>query len=475
MDSEISQPYLKNTRPFKRIGILVPGYILHYEKQVLLPMLDYLLLIIILFSSISGFFGFLALSYLQRKRIKRIVWSWIALSLIFLTAAIAIATGEVQNSFLIPFFASSLYLLYCLFQKIQKSGLCRVLLLALGIFALYTAMSSDLFFHLVIASIFFLFVFHNTPDDLPRGVAPIAYLFMNWVSLHTILVFKTVSENHHWQYFLPAWARVLVLTGLYIPLILYLLMPIRIIAVVQTRLRTRIPPIIAFLAAAVVAHRVIDSSVYARTQSLPETTELHLAARENDADKVLSLLQQGVNIDILNHDFATPLHEAAQYGSLDAERILLEHGAKVDPRLKGDWEDGHSQELTPLFVTFWEHPEAAYLLLEYGANPNIQTRGRISGLNALGYLLYCHQQYEAYDLVKTLIEHGAEVNSDGWTSPLHMAMQQDDLRIIKILLENGADPSRLDSEGFPPLFFADTEEKARLLKEYIQRKKPIDE
>ena len=64
-----------------------------------------------------------------------------------------------------------------------------------------------------------------------------------------------------------------------------------------------------------------------------------------------------------------------------------------------------------------------------------------------------------YDMVKLLIDHGAtasHIDGTGW-SPLHQALihyQEDDLWIIPLLLDNGADPNYIESDTPPIMLVA---------------------
>ena len=59
-------------------------------------------------------------------------------------------------------------------------------------------------------------------------------------------------------------------------------------------------------------------------------TELMIACGMGDKIKVLSLIEQGVNLNIKNVDGRTPLMEAAWYDRSDIIKILVEHGSKIN-------------------------------------------------------------------------------------------------------------------------------------------------
>ena len=81
--------------------------------------------------------------------------------------------------------------------------------------------------------------------------------------------------------------------------------------------------------------------------------------KENFVDMVQRLLENGADPNICNNDRTTPLHEASSRGSLEAARLLLSYGAKVDVKdKKGN---------TPLQLA--KSDEMTKLLLEHGAVP----------------------------------------------------------------------------------------------------------
>lgn len=67
-------------------------------------------------------------------------------------------------------------------------------------------------------------------------------------------------------------------------------------------------------------------------------TLLHYAARHGRADVVDYLVGRvGVDVEVCNHDYKRPLHEAASAGHVACVSQLLRAGATVDPLKKADW------------------------------------------------------------------------------------------------------------------------------------------
>ena len=99
--------------------------------------------------------------------------------------------------------------------------------------------------------------------------------------------------------------------------------------------------------------------------------DLLYAARDGDADAVWHWLQTDVDLNFLHAEFLfAPLHESIRYGHLDVSRLLLEHGA--NPNLQ----EGYS-DLTPLKIAQANGDAAAIELLEeYGVKVDRSLRGK---------------------------------------------------------------------------------------------------
>lgn len=143
-------------------------------------------------------------------------------------------------------------------------------------------------------------------------------------------------------------------------------------------------------------------------------TILHCAARQGDHTLCLHLLDH-FTPDCRNKDNKTPLHEAAQFGRLEAARVLLSSGADVNALKKADW--------TPLML-------ACTKLQEHVVNTDNSPSKR-------------------HALVDLLLQNGALVNfqnKDGWT-PLHLASREGDLHIIQTLCKHGAQLGKKTKNG----------------------------
>ena len=177
------------------------------------------------------------------------------------------------------------------------------------------------------------------------------------------------------------------------------------------------------------------------------------AALTPDTAVVAMLLEAGA--DVHAHDGFlqyTPLHHAAQSGTPQVVRALLEASADVDAWAKGsgvDWRWGW----TPLHLAARSNPdpEVVSALVEAGAD-----------LHAPGEESYHHGNTPLHyagdnpspDVAAALLSAGANVNalSARGRTPLHeAAANASNPAVIDVLVAAGADVNALDSNGHAPL------------------------
>jgi len=197
------------------------------------------------------------------------------------------------------------------------------------------------------------------------------------------------------------------------------------------------------------------------------------AAAENNAAAVTALIEAGADRDSRSNGGAfTPFLFAVRGGHLDSSRALLDAGVEVNQPLS----DGTS----PLVLAVINaHYELAGLLLERGANPNADAQGwtalhqtawsrrHNAGFNLPGPVQTGN--LDSLELVRQLVKRGANVNArttkeprDGNRNMLNrlgstaflMAAKNDDVPMMRVLLEVGADPSLTTNRGTTALMVA---------------------
>ena len=190
-------------------------------------------------------------------------------------------------------------------------------------------------------------------------------------------------------------------------------------------------------------------------------TPLLYAARENCMACVDALLARGAAIDLADPDGVTPLHVAIMNANWDLAKRLIEAGADVD-----QW-DIYGE--APLFTAVGQRSRTdggrasidapntmdglgmVRMLLERGANPNMQlffrpanVRGATS-LRGSTPLIRAASQNDM-EIVKLLLEHGADatVYQADRQTPIHAVLagranEKDAIELIKIFHDAGTD------------------------------------
>ena len=225
------------------------------------------------------------------------------------------------------------------------------------------------------------------------------------------------------------------------------------------------------------------------------TTELHLAVRAGDITRVRALVAGGANVNARNDYGATPMSEAAQIadtailtmlldaradvesanadgqtalmvvarsGRVDAAKVLLARGAKVNAV------EGWRGQTALMWATAQNHPEMVRLLIASGADVNARStvndwarqvtaepRAVYRPAGGLTPLLYAARE-GCVECARALIEASAELNlpDPEGISPLLLAVLNQRFDVAALLIDKGADPNAFDFWGRGPLYAA---------------------
>ncbi|SDS40821.1 ankyrin repeat domain-containing protein [Microlunatus soli] len=202
---------------------------------------------------------------------------------------------------------------------------------------------------------------------------------------------------------------------------------------VQARPTMRIGPgpIDGLAAAAAVGTSDVAQSLLQKVDTHQAGLLLHRFAREGDHDAVGILLAAGVDVDTLDDTGATALHHAAGGGHLACIETLIDGHADLDRR-------DHVHGSSPVL---WAHElgrlDAVRLLLARGARINAPDAAKL-GLSAMvgGFL----------DEVPETVDRAV-----GWPTPLSAAIANGHVETARLLLERGADPNARTGSGDLPL------------------------
>jgi len=173
-----------------------------------------------------------------------------------------------------------------------------------------------------------------------------------------------------------------------------------------------------------------------------EPENFYSTIRENNLAELKGLVEQKASANLADHHGITPLMYAAEVGSVDAMRLLIDHGADVNAQ-----NDFGSTAL------MWSVPDPAKvrLLLDHGAQVNLIAK---SGRTALIIAAFTNPSAE---VVRLLLAKGAKVDvmDRRHVTPLNAATFGNDTATVRLLLEAGADIDTPDTFiGLTPLMNA---------------------
>ena len=192
--------------------------------------------------------------------------------------------------------------------------------------------------------------------------------------------------------------------------------------------------------------KTTDSNNTAQLAKIPVVelyTQLQNASREGDLGKVRSLIKQGADVNQLVLDKEdpekyqdTPLMLASQNGHLEVVKELLAAGANVNQTLPVE---------TERCMLPGENDTALEMACRLD-NMDIVNVLAQAGTRAESILL-CACLIENEELLKIALQHKPNLNfttGDGGVSPLMMMANKGNTKMVKALLEAGADPNYAD-------------------------------
>jgi ankyrin repeat protein len=152
------------------------------------------------------------------------------------------------------------------------------------------------------------------------------------------------------------------------------------------------------------------------------------------------LIVQGAYVHSQDKNGRIALHHAVLNSRSEAALMLFSKASVVDARDKNGW--------TPLYLaSVSDLPRMVELLVNKGARVN----PKIGPSPLVGAVLEGHTQVVRVLLDNKFLVHGPPGAA---TTPLHLAAEKGYPDIVRLLLEKKATPNRKDAKGKTPLYYA---------------------
>ncbi|KAF5403569.1 hypothetical protein PHET_02981 [Paragonimus heterotremus] len=199
----------------------------------------------------------------------------------------------------------------------------------------------------------------------------------------------------------------------------------------------------AFIGSPEIVQLLLQNGAYVDQATMRLETALHLAARNRQVEVARALIHHGATVDAKAKDDQTPLHMAVLTGHVDLIMLLLSAGANPNLVTRDAYSTMH-------IAAKEGHHEVIQILLEARTNPSARTK---KGFTPLHLAAKRGRVKAAQQLI---FAQPKDVHATGQNNltPLHVATHYNHLRVVSLLLDNGAEVDCRAGNGYTPLHIA---------------------
>ena len=241
-----------------------------------------------------------------------------------------------------------------------------------------------------------------------------------------------------------------------------------------------------------VARFLLDHGANTKLETEEGATALHIMSpgeynsEEHRVGIARLLLERGGDVNARSKNGCTPLHLAVFHGRLEVTRFLLEHGANAKLEIEGgetvldiasrskydseehrvgmvrlllehggDINARNKNACTPLHsAVLYGRLEVVRVLLDNGANAKLEIEEGATALHIVSPGKYDSEKHRV-GIARLLLERGGDVNARNKNTftPLHVAVFNGRLEVVRVLLDNGANAMLETEEGATALHF----------------------
>ncbi|MFM2200354.1 MAG: hypothetical protein RL769_409 [Pseudomonadota bacterium] len=236
-------------------------------------------------------------------------------------------------------------------------------------------------------------------------------------------------------------------------------------------------------------------------------TALIVASQHGHLEVVKELIKNGAKVDLKNNNGQTALMHASQNRSFEVVNELLKNGAdltgitedfmnSIQSQVIKDnikkYQDFYSKKdneeiLYQIQVSLSEYLSDSKALTDFSTINFPDDRGQVQSIelnfnaisniyNFQNHLLMIALQNDNLNVVKKLIENGVDINlKDGYgNTALILASQRGHLEVVKELIKNGADINLQSYIGYSALIYASSFNHLEIVKELIKNGADVD-